>query len=282
MRFTLLTFMSLAMILMSGHAIAQNVNSIETRLDRIEREMQTLSRSVFKGDVPPPSLGGGGSSMNAQQAAQMEVRMNQIEEQLRRLTGMVEENSFRLRQLSENSNSSMGNSGMGGNYQPSGPSAYVNDSMGMDDGSVVSQGQQPYTLGTINNNAGMSPARLYDQAFSYLQTNDFASAQTAFEEFTRTYPDHSLAANAKYWLGETYYARDDFQAAARAFARAFKDHPDGQKAPDTLLKLAMSLRGQGMTEEACLTLAELSNRFPNAPASVKTQATQERQAYACN
>ena len=140
---------------------------------------------------------------------------------------------------------------------------------------------EPYQLGTLNNQA-TTAAGMYDEAFSYLQRNDYSTAQIKFQDFINNYPDDTLVANAKYWLGETYYARGEYQDASRAFARAFKDHPDGQKAPDTLLKLAMSLNGQNMTQEACLTLTELTNRFPNASSAVKSKTAEEQQAYGCN
>lgn len=284
MRFPVLPLTVIGAVLLSAPVSAQNINSIEARMDRMEREMQTLSRSVFKGDVPPPSATGG-SSVDSRQAAQMEVRMNQIEEQLRRVTGMVEENSYHLRKLSEQlANTSAAT-------VPAQHTQYQNDSYSSGDIKPIDTANMPdnevdnapYRLGTLNgNDTSMTPAKMYDQAFSYLQTHDYASAQATFENFIKTYPDHSLAANAKYWLGETFYARGDYADASRAFARSFKDHPDGQKAPDTLLKLAMSLKGQNMVDEACLTLGELANRFPNAPVSIKEKAIEERQSYGCS
>jgi tol-pal system protein YbgF len=140
---------------------------------------------------------------------------------------------------------------------------------------------QPYQLGTLNAN-GTTPASLYDQAFSFLQTNDYASAQAAFENFIAEYPDHSLAANAQYWLGETFYARNDYEAAARTFAKSYQDYPQGQKAPDTLLKLGMSLGNRDMKDEACLTLGELKKRFPNGPPSIMKKADEQSQSYGCD
>jgi len=233
-------------------------------MDRLEREMNTLSRSVYKGDVPPPSMQATPSPNNT---AGMELRLNQLEDQLRRMTGMIEENSFRLRKLEQAPVASA----------PQQP--LINTPTNTSSSLVVDE--TPYQLGTINNNTSMSPAALYDKAFGYLQVNDYASAQATFDDFLVQYPDHSLAANSKYWLGETYYARNDFKQASQSFARAFKDHPEGQKAPDTLLKLAMSLKAQDMKTEACLTLGELKSRFPNAPSSVTTKASEERTAYGC-
>ena len=251
-------------------AVAQNVNSVDARLDRIERDMQTLSRSVFKGDVPPPSIQ---SSAAPNNTAAIEMRLNQLEDQLRRMTGMIEENAFRLRQLE-----TTGTGTVSTTSQPISPPSLPPQQ----DQSSFTVDNAPYRLGTINTNTSNSPAGMYDQAFAYLQTNDYALARDTFNGFLEQYPDHSLAANAKYWLGETYLAQSDYQAASRAFARYFKDHPDGTKAPDTLLKLAESLNGQGMSNEACLTLTELGNRFPNAAPSIRSQADQNKASYGCN
>ncbi len=268
-------------MLIPAVACAQNINSIQARLDRMEREMQTLSRSVFKGDVAPPQIGGG---VDNSQTASMELRLNQIEDQLRRLTGMIEENSYRVRQVEEK----MGQASSAANTinppsiqaQPLAPS--INNGVASD---ALVVDNAPYQLGTLNQNNNdndnkETPAGLYDRAFSFLQNDDYASAQSSFESFIAQYPDHSLVENAKYWLGETFYAREDYQSASRSFARAFKDHPEGSKAPDVLLKLAMSLKGQNMNEEACLTLNEVEKRFPTAQ-SVITKADEEKQAYGC-
>ena len=263
-------------VFLSAPSFAQNMNSMDSRLDRIERDMQTLSRSVYKGDVPPPEMGYANSGQNN---AQMELRLNQIEDQLRRLTGMIEENTFRIRQIESNQVSS--NQPAMQQQIPSQVQPVLSAPNGGD--SSLSVSNQPYQLGTLNNNSpATTPAGLYDQAFSYLQNNDYASAQASFNDFIIQYPEHSLVANAKYWLGETYYKQNNFKQASQAFARSFKDHPDGQKAPDTLLELAMSLHAQNMNNEACLTLSELSKRFPNAPTPVTSQADQERSQYGCS
>lgn len=265
------SFYAGVVMMMVSPVFAQNINSVEARLDRMEREMNTLSRSVFRGDVPPPTMQVQNSGSS--NTAAMELRLNQLEDQIRRMTGMIEENSFRLRKLETTGVSSQANT------QPQQLNQFVPEPS--IDNSPLVVDNSPYQLGTINN-TGTSPAGLYDEAFGYLQVNDYASAQDSFERFIAAYPDHSLVANSKYWLGETFYARNDYQAASQSFARAFKDHPDGQKAPDTLLKLAMSLKAQDMNTEACLTLDELSKRFPNAPSSVTTKASEERASYGCD
>ncbi|MBU6234830.1 MAG: tol-pal system protein YbgF [Alphaproteobacteria bacterium] len=128
---------------------------------------------------------------------------------------------------------------------------------------------------------GTSAAQAYDQAFAYLQQNNYVDAQRAFSEFLKNYGSHPLAANAQYWLGETYFAQTQYTTAAKTFAKAFQDHPQGQKAPDALLKLALTLDKMNKKDDACLTLQELSKRFPSGPASVTKRAAEEGQRMGC-
>ena len=124
-------------------------------------------------------------------------------------------------------------------------------------------------------------AQAYDQAFAYLQQNNYADAQRAFGDFLKNFPQHPLAANAEYWLGETYFAQTQYTTAAKTFAKAFQDHPQGQKAPDALLKLALTLDKMSKKDDACLTLQELGKRFPSGPASVMKRASEEGQRMGC-
>lgn len=126
-----------------------------------------------------------------------------------------------------------------------------------------------------------SAAQAYDQAFADLQSGNAGSAETAFSSFLTTYPTHPLAANAQYWLGESYFSQSKFPAAAKTFAKAFQEHPQGQKAPDALLKLGLTLEKMNKKDDACLTLGELAKRFPSGPASVLRRGNEEAVRMGC-
>jgi tol-pal system protein YbgF len=154
-------------------------------------------------------------------------------------------------------------------------------------GQIKEQSQEVQPPGVITSGrpqggpAPTGPAQAYDQAFSYLQQGDYQDAERAFSEFLRAYPTHPLAANAQYWLGESYFAQTQYSTAAKTFAKAFQDHPQGQKAPDALLKLGLTLEKMNKKDDACLTLGELSKRFPSGPASVLRRGTEEAQRMGC-
>ena len=66
--------------------------STQERLDRLERDLNMLQRQVYRGGPPP--MGGDPSA-----AVGVQVRMDRLEEEMRELTGRVEEFSNQVEQL---------------------------------------------------------------------------------------------------------------------------------------------------------------------------------------
>ena len=128
---------------------------------------------------------------------------------------------------------------------------------------------------------GANADEQYQYAFDLLRQTKYVDAQNALSTFVDEYPDHPLAGNASYWLGETYYVRKDYNNAALTFAETFKKYPQSGKAPDSLLKLGMSLAALGETADACKALHELSARYPKAPDATKQRAAKELAKNGC-
>ncbi|MBA2127070.1 tol-pal system protein YbgF [Hyphomicrobium methylovorum] len=125
------------------------------------------------------------------------------------------------------------------------------------------------------------PKQLYETAYGYLLQRDYGAAETSFTEFLSKFPNDSLSGNAQYWLGETHFVRGQYKSAAGAFLKGYQTYGQSGKAPDSLLKLAMSLDRLGQKEAACSSFSELSSKFPTAPQSIKTRAQSERQRIGC-
>jgi tol-pal system protein YbgF len=84
----------LAVLLLPAAAYSQDATTQE-RLDRIERDLNMLQRQVYRGaPTPPPGAGSGGTT-----GADVEIRMERLEEQMRDLTGKVEQIANGLDQL---------------------------------------------------------------------------------------------------------------------------------------------------------------------------------------
>jgi tol-pal system protein YbgF len=126
-----------------------------------------------------------------------------------------------------------------------------------------------------------SPQDQYQYAWGLLRAQDYPGAEAALRSFIAKHPKHTLAGNAQYWLGETYYVRKDYRQAAVAFAEGYQTYPNSAKAPDNLLKLGLALAQIGEKADACEAFAQLGRQFPTAPQSLKERATRERQRLAC-
>ncbi len=55
--------------------------------------------------------------------------------------------------------------------------------------------------------------------------------------YLTAFPQGSLAPNAWYWLGESYYVTQNFPIALDSFDSLLRQFPDSAKAPDALLKI---------------------------------------------
>lgn len=128
---------------------------------------------------------------------------------------------------------------------------------------------------------GGSAEQLYDEAFKKLQEGDYAGAERGFRTFVQRNPQNKLAGNAQYWLGETYYARRDYQSAMTAFAEGYKAYKTSQKGPDNLLKLGITMAALNRKSDACAVFARFTQDYPRATDLQKRRIDQERQKNGC-
>lgn len=138
---------------------------------------------------------------------------------------------------------------------------------------------QPQSLAAMP--AGSDAISLYNQGYGDLLRKDYAAAETSFRQLVKRYPDDPLAGKAQYWIGESYYVRRQFKNAADAFLKGYRKYQSSEKAPDSLLKLGMSLAELGQKDAACATFNELSTRFPSAEEHLRDQAKGERRRGGC-
>ena len=122
-----------------------------------------------------------------------------------------------------------------------------------------------------------SAESLYERSNESLLRRQFGDAEAGFSTFLSKYPDHSLAGSAQYWLGETYYAQNDYKRAAANFLQGYKKYPSSRRAPDSLLKLGISLNRLGQGDQACAAFAAVSTEYPKAvDARKRAQAEAKR------
>ncbi len=120
------------------------------------------------------------------------------------------------------------------------------------------------------------PEAEYQAAFNLLKEGKYDEAAVAFREFLARNPQHELASNAMYWLGEAHYVRRDYPAALAAFEGMLRDYPGARKSPDALLKAGYCQYELQRYGPARASLARLVQDYPDSPAAADGKTRLER------
>jgi tol-pal system protein YbgF len=277
----------------SDSALRQRIEQLEEQLVDMQVTIGTLdslkggaasSSSVFRGGSTP-SGGNPGDS----------VRLDALEQQMRQLSGQLDQLTQQVRQLNARQSSAPA-TGPGvladadATRPPVRAQSAVVGTQPVVAGAPLPQSASADQIGKIIGPSGpggvaggddASPKQLYETAYGYLLAQDYGAAEVAFDEFLKRFPNDQLSGNAQYWLGETHFVRGQFKAAAGAFLKGYTTYARSSKAPDSLLKLALSLDRLGQKDAACSSFSELAVKFPNATAPVRNRADAERRRLAC-
>ena len=106
-------------------------------------------------------------------------------------------------------------------------------------------------------------------------------AIAAFERLRKEFPNsryeaqavqrigecHDWLAQTHLFVGQFYYRRDSFLAAAHRFDQIMKEYPDKSVAPEALYYLAMSYKEMGANDWASEKLILLAEKYPNSEAA---------------
>jgi tol-pal system protein YbgF len=107
----------------------------------------------------------------------------------------------------------------------------------------------------------------YDEAFQALKELRYADAAQGFQDFLVQYPGSSLAGNAQYWLGESYYVTRNYEIALQAFQDLLDGYPDSTKRGDGLLKIGFTHYELEQYDQARAALEQVQRDYPNSPLS---------------
>lgn len=109
-----------------------------------------------------------------------------------------------------------------------------------------------------------TPEFLYQQGYETLKGGDAVKARELLSKFLELHPKHKLAANAHYWLGETYYGEKNFEQAILEFQEVIKNFPDNDKVPAAMLKQGMAFKEMDDSKSEAYILKKLVDEFPKS------------------
>jgi tol-pal system protein YbgF len=100
-------------------------------------------------------------------------------------------------------------------------------------------------------------SRSYEAALTLFREANYPAAIVGFNGFIKAYPDSTLASNAQYWIGYSYYALKDYKTALAHQQKLLAVYPASNKVPDALLNIATNQLALDDTAGARKTLEDL-------------------------
>ncbi len=245
--------------------IRQELSVLYVELQRLKRELSTTS----------------GPSVPAAGSAPLE-RLDAIEIEMQRLTAKTERLEFRLNSVVKDGTNRIGDlefrlceldakcdisklpkTGiLGGGKLPATAAAPAAGGAGTDTGTGT---------GGATTELAVAEQADFDAAKAALDQGQFVNAAAGFEAFVNNYPGGQLTSAAQYFRGRALEGLGETSSAARAYLESFSSDPTGANAPNALLRLGVTLAALGQTSEACVTLGEVSTRFPGGKPDAEAQ-----------
>ena len=198
------------------------------------------------------------------------LRVQQLEADVRRLTGLLEEATEALRALEAQSleryvdlDRRLAQGGSTASAQHGAPAG--SDMMGP--AGVALPGAEATNVRSVNAQEGEEPA--YRAAYEKVRERDFNNAVLAFTEFLSNYPFGRYAPNAHYWLGELYLVVEppDPELARQNFKLLLDQYPADPKVPDALYKLGRVQFIKGNRQRSREYLDEVIREYPSHAAA---------------
>ncbi|MHB1053534.1 MAG: tol-pal system protein YbgF [Thiobacillus sp.] len=113
----------------------------------------------------------------------------------------------------------------------------------------------------------MLESRSYETSLDHFRGANYAGAIAGFNGFLKAYPDSTLASNAQYWIGYSYFALKDYKSALAHQQKLLVLYPASAKVPDAMLNIASSMIAMDNLTGARKVLEELVAKHPGTNAA---------------
>ncbi|MCW5646623.1 MAG: tetratricopeptide repeat protein [Sphingopyxis sp.] len=295
-------------------AAAQS-GTIDKRVERLEKEMRAVQRSVFPGGSPTffegeitPDNTPGERARTTGPVIDLTARVDALESQLQTLTAQTEQNSFQLRELEKQFAAYKAEV----NRRLADPAVVATPASSIATSPVRPPATTPTAAATPAAKppttteakpaaaATTSAARLalvkkveipstgnetkdaYDYGFRLWEAKLYPEAQAQLKQVVTKWPNSSHASFAQNLLGRAYLDEGKPSLAAVAFYNNYKDRPSGPRAPHSLMYMGVALDKLGRKADACKAFREFEEVYGDkAPQDVRTDAAAAKAKAGC-
>ncbi|WP_260597676.1 tetratricopeptide repeat protein [Sphingomonas endolithica] len=305
--------------------LAHAQGNVEVRVDRLEGQMRAVQRKVFpgaNGKLIEPDISGqeavgdtrGTPSGSA--VTDLTARVDALESQLSSLTGQIEQNQFKLRQMDEGFTAykrstdarlkaledgrSTGGTSFGGGDEPapiasSRPSTARPTTRPTPSGTVPSRATPPPVSSTRDPARAQQVAAIekpstgddgedaYNYGYRLWEAKLYPEAEAQFRSIPKDFPNHRRVSRAQNMLGRALLDSGKPNLAVLAFYDNYRTLPKGDRAHESLYYLAQALTQlKKPASEICKVYDELTDVYPDKLSdAMKTGVARGRAAQKC-
>ena len=245
----------------TGTATQQDLMQIRADVTQLQMAMQRARADLDKQSTGVDARVNEQAAQSQRQANDLARRLEALSTSVTSLSGKVDELASRVEALSRRAAAPA-------TPPPSAPRAAP----------PTAPAPAPPGTGSRPATGAIQPQDVYQTAYIDYSKGSYPLAIAGFKEFLRRYPDHDLADNAQYWVGEAHFsvarghmnanqadkAKEELERAVQEFRKVIANYPRGDKAPTALYKEALALVELKQPALAQSRLQYLIDNFPQA------------------
>jgi len=276
--------------------------TLDKRVERLEKEMRAVQRSVFPGGNPAffegeiaPDNTPGVRAQGTAPVIDLTARVDALEAQLRTLTGQTEQNAYQLRELEKQFTAYKAE--MDKKFAPAAtdaepanlapavkPTTAARTPASMP--AAKPAGADADRLALVKKveipTTGNEVEDAYTYGYRLWDAKLYPEAEAQLKQVVAKWPKDNWASYAQNLLGRAYLDEGKPSLAAVAFYNNYKDRPSGPRAPHSLMYMGVALDKLGRKADACKAFRELDDVYGDkAPQDVRNDAAAAKAKAGC-
>ena len=134
-------------------------------------------------------------------------------------------------------------------------------------GAVQATSTEQLATKTVDTAVSAKEVKAYQSVFGLIKDKRYTAATSSLQSYLRQYPEGKFVADAHYWLGELYIIAGDSDNAITQFNLVVNKYSSSCKAADSLLKLADIAFNNVRFSQAKQYWQTIISKYPNCSAA---------------
>ena len=280
-------------------SFAEDALTIKQQLDRVMEEVKDLNKAVFNKSFDNEKLNSLDESIDAERFTSIDIRIYDLEKDIKNLTLQFEEILFKLDDISDDMldlETKLISKFDKNNIEPrkeniENNAATIDEDLEIKEkntlGKIVISDDNTKNVKELSNLnvekeknsllqevSNLKPEEQMQYALDQMMKKNYNDSKNILDHFIENFPENQLSGSAHFWLGKIYLFETNYRKAAIVFGEGVQKFPNSIKAPEMYYELAKSLKEMDKIPESCKTLTLLEqnyegNKFTKDPEKIK-------------